>query len=64
MFVGLRGALQQGHRSRLLASATVRCRRIVAIELGICRSGRIGGTAGSITSGNGRFLEVGNGTSC
>src|SRR4030095_16513698 len=50
--VGLRGALQHGHRSRLLASTVVRCRRIVAIELGMCRSGRIGGTAGSITGGN------------
>jgi hypothetical protein len=56
--------LQQGHRSRLAASATARCRRIVAIELGMCRSGRIGGTAGSVTGGNGRFLECRDGAGC
>jgi len=59
LIVGLRVALQHGHRSRLLVSATVMCR-----ELGTCRSGGMGGTAGSVTSGNGRFLEVRNGTSC
>jgi len=54
--------LQHGHRSRLLASVTVRRRRIVAIELGIGRSGRIGGASGSVTIGKGRFLEVRGGT--
>src|SRR5215213_10169740 len=29
----LRGALQQGHRARVVARATIRCQRIVAIEL-------------------------------
>jgi hypothetical protein len=58
----MRGALQHGHRSRLLVSATVRRRRIVAIELGICRSGRIGGASGSVTIGNGGFLEHRGGT--
>ena len=36
--------------------------RIVAIEFGICRSGRIGGASGSVTVGNGRFLEHRGGT--
>src|ERR1700726_850318 len=31
--------------------------RIVAIELGMCRSGRIGGASGSVTVGNGRSRE-------
>src|ERR1700691_3689109 len=56
--VGSRGALQHGHRWRLLARATVRRLRMVAIEFGMCRSGRIGGASGSVTWGNGRFLEV------
>src|SRR3954468_22524016 len=42
---------QHGHRSRLRARATVSLRRMVAIEFGTCRSGRIGGAAGSITGG-------------
>src|SRR5215204_5209638 len=42
---------QHGHRSRLWARATVSLRRMVAIEFGTCRSGRIGGAAGSITCG-------------
>ena len=58
VLVDPRGALQHGHRSRLLARATVRRRRMVAIEFGMCRSGRIGGASGSVTWGNGRFLEV------
>src|SRR3984893_3575719 len=32
--------------------------RIVAIELGMCRSGRIGGASGSVTFGNGRSREL------
>src|ERR1700730_9863541 len=51
------GVLQQGHRGRVLASATMRRLRIVAIELGMCRSGRIGGASGSVTVGNGRSRE-------
>src|SRR3981189_2835758 len=31
--------------------------RMVAIELGMCRSGRIGGASGSVTLGNGRSRE-------
>src|SRR4051812_17161272 len=34
---------QHGHRSRLWARATVSLRRMVALEFGTCRSGRIGG---------------------
>src|SRR5713226_300609 len=62
MFIGLRGALQHGHRKRLLARATVRRRRMVAIELGMCRSGRIGGASGSVTVGNGKRREFLGGT--
>jgi hypothetical protein len=51
------GALQQGHLGRLLASATMSRLRTVAIELGMCRSGRIGGASGSATLGNGRQGE-------
>jgi len=39
--VACRSAWQQGHRSRLLARATVSLRRMVAMELGTCRSGLI-----------------------
>src|SRR3954468_9394135 len=53
----LRGALQQGHRARVVARATIRCRRIVAIEFATCRSGRTGGTSGSIILENARRRE-------
>src|SRR4051812_46302372 len=49
---------QHGHRSRLWARATVSLRRMVAIEFGTCRSGRIGGAAGSITGGKVNRLEL------
>src|SRR3954470_23000786 len=49
---------QHGHRSRLRARATVSLRRMVAIEFGTCRSGRIGGTAGSITWGKANRREL------
>jgi len=39
-------APQQGHRASLLARAWVSRRRIVAIEFGMWRSGRIGGASG------------------
>ena len=42
---------QQGHRGSLLTSATARRLRRVAMELGMCRSGRIGGASGSVTVG-------------
>ena len=35
---------------------------MVAIEFGMCRSVRSGGASGSITVGNGRFLEERDGT--
>jgi len=44
-------APQHGHRGSRLTRATMRRRRMVAIELGMCRSGRIGGASGSITFG-------------
>src|ERR1700753_2359036 len=37
--------------------ASMSLRRIVAIELGMCRSGRNGGSPGSITFGYGKFRE-------
>src|SRR3954469_22294337 len=49
---------QHGHRSRLWARATVSLRRMVAIEFGTCRSGRIGGAAGSIPGGKVNRLEL------
>ena len=45
------GAEQHGHRGSFLTSAAIKRRRIVAIEFGMWRSGRSGGTAGSITFG-------------
>ena len=44
-------------RRRVLARATMRRRRMVAIEFGMWRSGRIGGASGSVTAGNGRSRE-------
>jgi hypothetical protein len=51
------GAAQHGHRDRVTTSATIRCRRMVATEFGIWRSGRNGGASGSVTVGNGKFRE-------
>ena len=42
---------QQGHRGRVLMSALIRRMRMVAIELAMWRSGRNGGSPGSITVG-------------
>src|SRR5215208_693407 len=39
---------QQGHRGSRRVSATARCRRKVAIDAGLCRSGRTGGVAGAV----------------
>src|SRR4051812_15649946 len=56
---GLRKCVaQHGHRSRLWARTTVSLRRMVAIEFGTCRSGRIGGAAGSITGGKVKCFEL------
>src|SRR5690242_21470212 len=40
--------MQQGQRGRRRIRATARCRRKVAIEAGLCRSGRTGGVAGAV----------------
>src|SRR3954469_12691453 len=53
-----RGVLQHGHRARVAARATIRCRRIVAIELATCRSGRTGGASGLAILGNRRRREL------
>ena len=42
---------QHGHRGKRLMMAAMSLRRIVAIELGMWRSGRKGGSAGSVTVG-------------
>jgi hypothetical protein len=42
----------------VLARKMAKHRLRVAIEFGICRSGRIGDASGSVTGGNGRFLEL------
>ena len=55
-------AAQQGQRDSVLTSATINRRRIVAIEFGIWRSGRKGGTSGSITVEYGRLREQRGGT--
>src|SRR5262245_59342139 len=47
--VGL--APQQGHRARFFTSARIKRMSIVAIEFGTWRSGRKGGSSGSITFG-------------
>ena len=45
------GAAQHGHRGSLLTRAAISRRRTVAIEFGMCRSGRRGGASGSVTVG-------------
>ena len=42
---------QQGHRGKFLMSALIKRTRMVAIEFGMWRSGRKGGSSGSITVG-------------
>jgi hypothetical protein len=58
----LTGLVQQGHLCSRLMIATIKRRRIVVIEFGICRSVRIGGASGSVIFGNGRFFERCGGT--
>src|SRR5215470_3002974 len=55
-------AAQHGHRGRLLTMARINRRRMVAIEFGMCRSGRSGGAPWPITFGNGSRLEQRGGT--
>ena len=42
---------QHGQRGKVLASARVNRKRMVAIEFGIWRSGRAGGSSGSVIVG-------------
>src|SRR6516164_11004632 len=58
------GRMQHWHRSSVAAIATARKRRIVAIELGTWRCGRIGGAAGSVTTGKRKFLDCRGATWC
>ena len=51
------GLAQQGQRDRRATRPASRRRRSVAIEFGTCRSGRSGGSSGSITVGNGKSLD-------
>ena len=53
---------QHWHRCRVAAIATLRKRRMVAIELGTWRCGRIGGAAGSVTTGKRRFFDCSGAT--
>jgi hypothetical protein len=45
------GAAQHGHRGNLLTRAAISRRSTVAIEFGMCRLGRRGGTSESVTVG-------------
>ena len=51
------GLAQHGQRDKVATRPALRRRRIVAIELGTCRSGRSGGASGSVTLGKGKFLD-------
>jgi hypothetical protein len=46
-----RGVAQQGHRGNARAMPAMRRRRMLAMELATCRSGRSGGASGSVTRG-------------
>jgi hypothetical protein len=53
---------QHGHRGRRRTSASMMRRRTVAIEFGTWRSGRNGGSSGSVTVGYGKLREPRGGT--
>src|SRR5258708_28092546 len=53
---------QHGHRGNRLTIAAMSLRRMVAIEFGMCRSGRKGGSSGSVTVGYGKLREQSGGT--
>jgi hypothetical protein len=55
-------ARQHGHRGRRLTRASMMRRRTVAIEFGTWRSGRNGGSSGSVTVGYGKLREARGGT--
>jgi hypothetical protein len=53
---------QHGQRGKHSMMAAMSIRRMVAIEFGMCRSGRNGGAAGSVTLGYGKLREERGGT--
>ena len=53
---------QHGQRGKRLTIAAMSLRRMVAIEFGMCRSGRKGGSSGSVTVGYGKLREQSGGT--
>src|ERR1700716_1521955 len=55
-------ARQHGHRGKRLTRASMMRRRTVAIEFGTWRSGRNGGSSGSVTVGYGKVREPRGGT--
>src|SRR3954447_7184823 len=57
---GSKARRQQGHRGKRRISATARCRRKVAIDAGLCRSGRTGGVAGAVVGRPLGGLEAGS----
>src|SRR5258708_37773655 len=46
---------QHGQRGKRVTIAAMSLRRMVAIEFGMCRSGRKGGSSGSVTVGYGKL---------
>ena len=55
-------APQHGQRGKRLMIAAISLRRMVAIEFGMCRSGRKGGSPGSVTVGYDKLPEQRGGT--
>ena|SRR5258708_6979484 len=53
---------QHGQRGKCLTIAAMSLRRMVAMEFGMCRSGRKGGSSGSVTVGYGKLREQRGGT--
>ena len=53
---------QHGQRGKRVTIAAMSLRRMVAIEFGMCRSGRKGGSSGSVTVGYGKLREQRGGT--
>jgi hypothetical protein len=53
---------QHGQRGKRVTIAAMSLLRMVAIEFGMCRSGRKGGSSGSITVGYGKLREQPGGT--
>src|SRR5258705_10586411 len=52
---------QHGQRGKRVTIAAMSLRRMVAIEFGMCRSGRKGGSSGSVTVGYGKLREQSGG---